>query len=256
MSWWDEWGPALPVEGGLVVSGTMRAARLGERPKSVGSDIIRRMLESVNTGIATRGRSYARNGQTVTMTIEKGRIHATVQGSAATPYSVTIACTVPEDRRQRLIEAFEHALVDPSKGIPARGTPALRDEIDTCALLDGVDITAKCTCPYGEVCKHCIALAYVAADRLDGSPIAVATFMGVRDDDLSAARGTRDSTPNPPSVPEYDARRQAKLARTLARLDGRAAPSADDVIRRASKVLRPPASVAEQLGLGPAEERS
>ena len=253
MSWWEDWGPTLPVEGGLVVSGTMRTARLGERPKSVGTDIIRRMLERVNTGIATRGRSYARSGQTVTMTIEKGRIHANVQGSAATPYSVTIACTVPDDRRQRLIAAFEHALVDPSKGIPARGTPAMRDEIDACALLDGVEITAKCTCPYGAVCKHCIALAYVAADRLDGSPIAVATFMGVRDDDLAATRGTRESTPPAPSVPTFDARRQAKLARTLARLDAHAAPSADDVIRSASKVLRPPASVADQLGLDPAE---
>lgn len=253
MSWWDDWGPALPVEGGLVVSGTMRTARLGERPKSVGTDIIRRMLESVNTGVATRGRSYARSGQTVTMTIEKGRIHATVQGSAATPYSVTIACTVPDDRRQRLITAFEHALVDPSKGIPARGTPAMRDEIDACALLDGVDITARCTCPYGEVCKHCIALAYVSADRLDGSPIAVATFMGVRDDDLAATRSTGDSMPTAPSVATFDARRQSKLARTLAHVDARVGPSTDDVIRRASKILWPPASVAEQLGLDPVE---
>ena len=253
MSWWDDWGPALPVEGGLVVSGTMRTARLGERPKSVGTDIIRRMLESVNTGVATRGRNYARSGQTVTMTIDKGRIHATVQGSAATPYSVTIACTVPDDRRQRLIAAFEHALVDPSKGIPARGTPAMRDEIDACALLDGVDITARCTCPYGEVCKHCIALSYVAADRLDGSPIAVATFMGVRDDDLAAPGGTRDSTPTAPSVATFDPRRQSKLARTLANVDAGVAPNTDDVIRRASKVLRPPASVAEQLGFDPDE---
>lgn len=253
MSWWDDWGPALPVEGGLVVSGTMRTARLGERPKSVGTDIIRRMLESVNTGVATRGRSYARSGQTVTMTIEKGRIHATVQGSAATPYSVTIACTVPDDRRQRLIAAFEHALVDPSKGIPARGTPAVRDEIDACALLDGVDITARCTCPYGEVCKHCIALAYVAADRLDGSPIAVATFMGVRDDDLAEARGTSDAMPTAPSIAAFDSRRQSKLARTLAHVDARVAPSPDEVIRRATKILRPPASTAEQLGLDRAE---
>jgi len=245
MSWWEDWGPALPVEGGLVVSGPLRGTRAASDTHSVGAEIIRRVLEHVNTGVATRGRVYARSGQTITMTIEPGRIHATVQGSTSTPYSVTIACSVPEDRRRRLIAAFEHGLANPGAGIPARGTPALRGEIDACALLDDVPITAKCTCPYGAVCKHCVALAYVAADRLDGSPIAIATFVGVRDEDLGGG-GAAGAAPVP-TVPTFPANRQAQLARSLDRLDRRTPPALDDVLQRAAKVLRPPDAVARLL---------
>ena len=250
MSWWEDWGPALPVEGGLVVSASLRGSRINGDTRSIGNDIIRRVLERVNRGVATRGRSYARGGQTVTMTIELGRIHATVQGSSNEPYSVTLACHVPPDRRQRLIRVFEHGLTEPADGIPARGTPAIRDEINACALLDGVPITAKCSCPYGAVCKHCVALAYIAADRLDGSPIAVATFLGVRDEDLGVpARANAHAVVE--AMPTFDSRRQAQLARTLARLDGREAPTGAGVIAAAAKILPPPPAVLAQLGLDP-----
>ena len=112
----------------------------------------------------------------------------------------------------------------------------------------GVPITAKCTCPYGAVCKHCIALAYVAADRLDGSPIAVATFMGVRDEDLHVARG-RGSDDATTAVPVFDSKRQAQLARTLARLDDRDPPTLDDVLQRAIRTLTPTPAILSQLGL-------
>jgi|GEM_PF-4046503 Uncharacterized conserved protein len=248
MSWWDDWGPALPVEGGLVATGMVRGTRIAVDARGVGAEIVTRMVERVNSGLASRGRAYARGGQTVTMTIEGGRIHALIQGSGTEPYSVTIACTIPAEHRGRLIAAFEHALPDPTKGIPARGTPALREEIDACELLVGIPITARCTCPYGAVCKHCIALAYVAADRLDGSPIAIATFFGVRDEDLgvSEAEGTTDTVT---AVPVFDSKRQAQLARTLARLDDRDPPTLDDVLQRAARTLTPPAAVLTQLGL-------
>lgn len=256
MSWWDDWGPALPVEGGLVASGKLRGPGVGADVRSLGAEIVRRVVERVNTGVATRGRSYARDGQTITMTIEPGRIHATIQGSASDPYSVTLACTVPIEHRDRLIAAFRHSLPDPASGIPARGSPGLRAEIDDSGLLIGVPITAKCTCPYGAVCKHCVALAYVAAERLDGSPIAIATLLGVRDEDLVPAV---DSTDNPANGDEgddadtalviFDPQAQTQLARALGRLDRRDPPTVDDVIARAVRTLQPSEAILAQLGI-------
>ncbi len=252
MSWWDDWGPALPVEGGLVASGLVRGTRIVTDARGVGAEIITRMVERSNQGIVTRGRAYARSGQTISMTLEPGRIHALVQGSSAQPYSVTIACTVPPVHRQRLIDAFRHALSNPAAGIPARGSPALRDEIDACELLSGVPITAKCTCPYGAVCKHCVALAYIAADRLDGSPVAIATFFGVRDEDL---RDEADGpTPDAPvEVERFEKKQQARLARTLARLDASGAPTREELLQRAARILAPPPTVRAQLELAPPE---
>lgn len=257
MSWWDDWGPALPVEGGLVASGKLRGPGVGADVRSLGAEIVRRVVERVNSGVATRGRNYARNGQTVTMTIEPGRIHATIQGSSAAPYSVTLACTVPDEHRERLIAALRHSLPNPASGIPARGTPALRAEIDDSDLLIGVPITARCSCPYGAVCKHCVALAYVAAERLDGSPIAIATFLGVRDDDL-LADGPGTDGESASETPDgatgiFDPRAQIQLARTLTRLDRRDAPTVDDVLARAIRTLQPGAAVLAQLGVEPVE---
>ncbi len=248
MSWWDDWGPALPVEGGLVASGLIRGTRIATDARGVGAEIVKRMVERSNSGVLTRGRAYARSGQTISMTIEPGRIHARVQGSSADAYSVTIACPIPPEHRHRLIGAFEHALSDPTAGIPARGSPALRDEIDACELLTGVPITAKCTCPYGAVCKHCVAVAYIAAERLDGSPIGIATFFGVRDEDLGADNGPPPTAP-PVAVARFDPKRHAQLARTLARLDASDAPSRDAVFRRAARTLEPTPAIRTQLGL-------
>lgn len=253
MSWWDDWGPALPVEGGLVASGKLRGPGVGAEVRSLGAEIVRRVVERVNTGVATRGRSYARNGQTITMTIEPGRIHATIQGSSSDPYSVTLACTVPIEHRERLIAAFLHSLPDPASGIPARGSPGLRAEIDDSELLIGVPITAKCTCPYGAVCKHCVALAYVAAERLDGSPIAIATLLGVRDEDLVSATRLETSDESAAvadtALDIFDPLVHTQLARALGRLDRRDPPTVDEVIARAVRTLRPSDAILAQLGI-------
>jgi uncharacterized Zn finger protein len=248
MSWWNDWGPALPVEGGLIASGMVRGTRNAGDAPGVGAQIVSRMLMRANEGLINRGRAYARSGQTISMTIEPGRIHALVQGSSAAPYSVTLACSIPADHRQRLIDAFEHALSDPTQGIPARGTPALREEIDACELLAGIPVTAKCTCPFGAVCKHCIALAYVAADRLDGSPIAVAAFFGVRDEDLGRTTETHTEPARAKAVTTFDPRRQSQLARTIATLSDKPTPTLHSVIEAAAKVLAPPTAVRDRLG--------
>src|SRR4051794_18137515 len=102
MSWWNDWGPAVAVEGGLVASGLVRGTRNAGDAKGVGAEIVHRMVERANEGLVSRGRAYARSGQTVSMTIEPGRIHALVQGSGTAPYSVSIACEIPAAHRTRL----------------------------------------------------------------------------------------------------------------------------------------------------------
>ena len=50
------------------------------------------VLEGFNIGARLgRGRSYARRGQVVSITIDKGWVKASVQGSQPRPYQVTVA---------------------------------------------------------------------------------------------------------------------------------------------------------------------
>ena len=47
----------------------------------------------------------------------------------------------------------------PTPGSPRTRRAAVLDEIAAADLLRGTAITARCTCPYGGVCKHCVAVA-------------------------------------------------------------------------------------------------
>src|SRR5271154_3618369 len=55
------------------------------------------ILESFDIGARLgRGRSYARNGQVLSIDVKEGRVTAKVQGSRPTPYAVTIEVKVLE----------------------------------------------------------------------------------------------------------------------------------------------------------------
>ena len=144
----------------------------------------------------------------------------------------------------------------PGVTIPAHGTPAVDAELASLDLLRGATIAAHCTCPYGAVCKHCITVAILAGERLDESPKTIATFLGVTE--AAFADPTARATPGPagstaPPAPVYAARRQARLAQALARLDADPPPDRDTVIAAAVRVVPAPDSVRRVLGL-PAHE--
>jgi uncharacterized Zn finger protein len=242
---WSEWGPAKPVEGGLT-------ARAGRRTPdaphgAVGFTLIRQIVGRVHDGVASRGRAYARNGQTLSLRIGRGEIDASVQGAMDEPYSVRLRCEVPPRAAVVLPTVLRRALDDPAAGIPAHAPAAVMHEIAAADLLRGTAVTARCTCPYGGVCKHCIAVAYVAAERLDASPAAVAQFLGVPLDGLGARDAAEPRTFRPPP-PTFDARRQAALARTLRTLQDRTPPTRDAVVEAALRVLPAPEPVLRLLG--------
>src|SRR5215210_547434 len=68
------------------------------------------VLEGFNIGARLgRGRSYARNGQVLSIQVEKGKVEAAVQGSRPTPYDVTIEVkTLSAADWKRLTEALSH----------------------------------------------------------------------------------------------------------------------------------------------------
>ncbi|MGZ6888081.1 MAG: SWIM zinc finger family protein [Acidimicrobiia bacterium] len=259
MSGWDdfpgffEWGEAKEVEGGLVARrAPRRAARDAEPTRGVGSVLLEMLSARTSSGVIQRGRSYARRGQTVALGIEPGEIRASVQGALDEPYTVRLTCAVNPSARNALIETLARVLERPEEGIPAHGLPAVTAELASSDLLRGATVTAHCTCPFGAVCKHCIAVAILASERLDESPKTIATFLGVTE--VAFASTASPGAPRDPAAPvvpapTYDARKQARLARTLARLDADEPPDRDAVIAAAIRVLPAPDTVRRALGL-------
>src|SRR5215207_4499166 len=108
MSRWDYWDyyeqkPAREVKGGIKAQ-----SKRGGFGESWWAKRWIQVLESFNIGARlSRGRSYARNGQVLSIAIEKGKVEAKVQGSRPRPYDVTIEVkTLSESEWAKVIDAL------------------------------------------------------------------------------------------------------------------------------------------------------
>lgn len=124
------------VEGGVVV------ARPGKVSHPVAADLLAAAQMEAGPQFLARGRTYARAGQVMGLTLGEAEITAEIQGTGAKPYRVRLFRT----------------------------------------SISGSDrVGADCTCPYGcdfGWCKHATALAYVAAALLDREAGARARWTG------------------------------------------------------------------------------
>lgn len=131
-----------------------------------------------------RGRSYARNGQVLSVKVTPGKVRAFVQGSRARAYEVTVALGAlsPTDwgrvaaaiARQALHAAQLLAGEMPQgieKAFPAAKPlfPKLRK-----------DIVTSCTCPdFENPCKHIAAVHYILAQEFDQDPFLLFKLRGI-----------------------------------------------------------------------------
>lgn len=143
------------------------------------------VLESFAMGSRlTRGRTYARKGQVVSLDVVPGQVRASVQGSRAKPYRVTIGLPVfPEIVWARAeIALSEQAL--PSARLLAGEVPPELEELfaDAGAPLfprSVNELDQHCTCPDWEVpCKHLAATFYLLAEAFDDDPFLVLRWRG------------------------------------------------------------------------------
>ncbi len=101
-------------------------------------------------------------------------------------------------------------------------TRDLRAELAEYRILIDAPVTVKCNCAYRGVCKHLVAFAYVAGERLDASPKHLAAVLGVTDADVARpVADDDDRRAAAPETPRFDRKRQAVLARALSTLERR-----------------------------------
>lgn len=186
------------------------------------------VLESFAMGTRlTRGRTYARKGQVLSLEVAPGEVRATVQGSRAKPYRVTIGLAVfPEIVWAKAeIALSEQAL--PSAKLLAGEVPPELDELFGAAgsplFPRNVDeLDQRCSCPDWEVpCKHLAATFYLLAEAFDDDPFLVLRWRG-RDRGalLSRLRELRADAPAEESTEE-----EAPAAGTSLVLAGLAPPT-------------------------------
>jgi uncharacterized Zn finger protein len=205
--WWRDdagtpWGRPRPVDGGIQIS----SAR-GRVARTWWSGRFLAVVESLGVGgRLSRGRSYARAGQIVSLEVDAGGAVAQVQGSRPRPYRARIG--VPAYGKAEWAQVLDALAADASYAAAMLAGELPRDieDVFTRAGLSLFpagprDLVMDCSCPDPTVpCKHLAAVFYVLAERFDDDPFQILALRG-RDraallDDLRARREAAAARPS------------------------------------------------------------
>lgn len=153
------------------------------------------MERVMDRGRLQRGRTYARQGQVLSLEEKQGKITAQVQGSQRTPYKIIIelqplsglawvktlqalaerpifvAQLLAGEMPQEIEQAFRAAKVElfPSKQ----------------------ELKQSCSCPdAAAVCKHLAAVHYILAERFDADPFMLFRLRGKTQEEIVASLST------------------------------------------------------------------
>ncbi|AWK71916.1 hypothetical protein CBI38_10285 [Rhodococcus oxybenzonivorans] len=168
------YGSRRPVQGGLAA----RSRRGAFGHTWWGRELVD-IIEFVgDKGRMSRGRSYARSGQVVSLEIRHGMVTGEVQGSQLQPFVATVSI----DRLDEGEIAELVTLVRKQPGSLAMLAGGAVPEILGPLLLPSGSSALQydCTCPDdGWPCKHAAAVAYLTTERIDENPLEILTLRGV-----------------------------------------------------------------------------
>lgn len=152
------------------------------------------VLESFNMGTRlTRGRSYARQGQVISIDVELGQVKAKVQGSMPKPYNVKIGLQpLSSQDWEKVIEAMASQALFAAKLLAGEMPQNIEEAFGAVHLslfpTSLKDLDTKCSCPdYANPCKHIAAVYYLLAERFDEDPFLIFKLRGRTKEQIIAA---------------------------------------------------------------------
>ena len=185
---WDGYSESRPrkVEGGLKAKSERGA--IGE---TWWSKRWVQTLESLGMGARlTRGRSYARRGQVLSIAIEPGQVKAKVQGSLYDPYTITIRLQpLAKKEWEKVTEALASQAIFAAKLLAGE----MPKDIEAAFVAANLslfptteqDLRTKCSCPdWANPCKHIAAVYYILAEQFDADPFLIFKLRGCTKEEL------------------------------------------------------------------------
>src|SRR6266536_3416134 len=191
--YWDYFEPSRPikVEGGIKTKsehGAIGSTWWSKRWVSV--------LESFNMGARlTRGRSYARQGQVLSIDVQPGLVKARVQGSRPRPYNVEIHLKPLSDQDwDKVTDAMADQALFAAK-LLAGEMPTNIEEAFSAVQLSLFPTAAReletdCSCPdWANPCKHIAAVYYLLGEEFDRDPFLIFKLRGVTREEFTKLLG-------------------------------------------------------------------
>jgi len=160
------------------------------------------VLESLSMGTRlTRGRSYARQGQVISIDIEPGVVKAKVQGSRPKPYNIKIQLRPLSDQDwEEATEAMAAQAIFAAKLLAGEMPTNIEEAFHAVKLslfpTAAKDLVTDCSCPdWANPCKHIAAVYYLLAERFDEDPFLIFKLRGrTKDEIIQALREKRTET--------------------------------------------------------------
>lgn len=157
------------------------------------------VLESFGMGARlARGKTYARQGQVVSIDIEAGTVHAKVQGSKPRPYNVSITLEpISEHDWETIIGVMAGRAVFLAKLLCGEIPQAIEEAFVEASVplfpSRMKDLETDCSCPDdANPCKHIAAVHFILAEMFDGDPFLIFKLRGMpKEVLLEALRNTR-----------------------------------------------------------------
>jgi uncharacterized Zn finger protein len=191
MSRWDYFEPSKPR---VVKDGIKTKRERGEIGETWWSKRWLAVLESFGMGSRlTRGRTYARKGQVISLEVTVGQVTAKVQGSQPKPYKVKIQLKPLSNQQwEQTVEAMAKQAIFAAKLLAGEMPQNIEEAFKAAKValfptaLD--DLETDCTCPdWANPCKHVAAVYYLLAERFDEDPYLLFTLRGRTQAELIAS---------------------------------------------------------------------
>jgi uncharacterized Zn finger protein len=180
--YWDYYEPTAPIR---VKDGIKAKSERGGIGETWWSKRWVGVLESFSMGTRlTRGRSYARQGQVISIDVEPGMVKAKVQGSQPRPYNVKIKLKPLSDQEwDKVTDAMASQALFAAKLLAGEMPINIEEAFDAVnvALFPtaATDLDTDCSCPdYANPCKHIAAVYYLLAERFDEDPFLIFKLRG------------------------------------------------------------------------------
>jgi uncharacterized Zn finger protein len=153
-----------------------------------------------------RGRSFARRGSVLEVTVSPGAVEAVVQGSRVTPYQVTVRIRAfSTSEWDAVLDVVSSQIGRVAALLDGELPPEVVDDVQAAGLEllpSAGEVLTNCNCPdFAVPCKHSAAVCYLVADTLDEDPFALLLLRGKTRDELLSALRSRRSGSDPGEMP-------------------------------------------------------
>ena len=154
------------------------------------------VLESFNLGARLqRGRSYARRGQVLSISVETGAVSAQVQGSRPKPYTIRLEVKpLSKTDWRKLAGVVSSQAIFGAKLLGGE----MPQDIETVFQSAGLslfpgkhsDLKTDCSCPdWSNPCKHIAAVYYLLGEEFDRDPFLIFQLRGMARDQFLGLLG-------------------------------------------------------------------